>query len=84
VLPALHGLDANFSIANVCRALQGIKTHRTPGGDGIPTYFYQSALKEKKDLEEWIAEQAAKAKQGNQPSITGAGRAGDWEDIATL
>ena len=33
---------------------------RNPGGDGIPTDFYHTALKEKQCLEEWRKEQEAK------------------------
>jgi len=58
-LPALQGLDADFSMAGVWKALQGMKTHRAPGGDGIPTDFYCTALKEKQCLEEWRKEQEA-------------------------
>lgn len=62
-LPALTGLDADFCIADVWQALQGMKTHRAPGGNGIPTNFYWSALKEKQGHEEWVK---AKSKQNGQ------------------
>ena len=50
-------------MADVWKALKGMKTHRAPGGNSIPTDFYQSALKEKKRHEEWVA---AKARKGGQ------------------
>jgi hypothetical protein len=67
-LPALQGLDADFSMADVWKALQGRKTHHAPGGDGIPTDFYQAVLKEKKRLKEWRKEQEA-----NQQATEGGG-----------
>jgi hypothetical protein len=63
-LPALAGLDADLTMANVWKALQGMKTHRAPGGDGIPTDFYRSALKEKERHAEWVKARA-QANQGD-------------------
>jgi hypothetical protein len=59
-LPALRGLDADFDMDDVWKALRCMKTHRAPGGDGIPTDFYRAALKEKQRHEEWVAEKAKK------------------------
>jgi hypothetical protein len=60
-LCALDGLDDDFTLADVWKALQGMKTHRAPGGDGIPTDFYRSALQEKRRHAEWQKEQARKS-----------------------
>jgi hypothetical protein len=56
-LPTLTGLDGDFDQEDLWKALKGMKTHRAPGGDGIPTDFYRAALKEKLRFEEWVAEQ---------------------------
>jgi hypothetical protein len=57
-LPALQGLDGDFMRKYIWKALQGMKTYRAPGGDGIPTNFYRAALLEKERLAEWVDEQA--------------------------
>jgi hypothetical protein len=62
-LPALTGLDANFCIADVWQALQGMKTHRAPGGNGIPTNFYRSALKEKQGHKAGMGQGQVQAKR---------------------
>jgi hypothetical protein len=56
-LPALTGLDGDFTREDIWKALGGMKTHRAPGGDGIPTDFYRAALKEKAQLEKWTVAQ---------------------------
>ena len=73
-LPALPNLDDDFRMEDVWKALQGMKTHRAPGFDGIPTDFYRSALKEKQRHDEWIREQAQQGATGG--GIGGGGTAG--------
>jgi hypothetical protein len=68
-LPALPGLDDDFSREDVWQALKGMKTHRAPGGDGIPTDFYQAALKEKQRHAEWAAEKAQQFEAGGTAGL---------------
>jgi exonuclease III len=54
-LPPLPGLDHDFNRSEVWTALERMKTHRSPGADGIPTDFLRACLEERVRHKAWLA-----------------------------